>query len=277
MEFKINEYQLPAELTFNYDELKQELTEKVEMYKTLVYSDDQIKEAKADRASLNKLKSALNDERLRLEKEYMKPFNNFKSQVAEIIKIIDEPIGVIDTQVKSYEEKKKAEKLELVKQLWEETEKPDGLPFDIVFEEKMLNASYNMSHVKQKFADDIKRFERDIETLSNLPEFSFEAIEVYKKSFDINKAIYEAQNMSRIAKAKAEAEAKKAEYERTQAAKLAEQMAVNENTTNSKVEQVEEKAAPKKTWVRLAAFMTLEEAHELKQFFDDRCIDYKAI
>ena len=114
MEFKVNEYQLPAELTFNYEELKQGLTEKVEMYKTLVYSEEQIKEAKADRASLNKLKSALNDERIRLEKEYMKPFNDFKSKVAEIIKIIDEPIAMIDTQVKGYEEKKKAEKLEAV-------------------------------------------------------------------------------------------------------------------------------------------------------------------
>ena len=108
MEFKVNEYQLPDKLTFNYEELKQELTEKVNEYKTLIYSDEQIKEAKADRASLNKLKTALNDERIRREKEYMQPFNEFKSKVAEIIKIIDEPIALIDAQVKGYEDKKKA-------------------------------------------------------------------------------------------------------------------------------------------------------------------------
>ena len=51
--------------------MKQELTEKVSMYETLVYTDDQIKEAKADKAQLNKLKKALNDERIRIEKEYM--------------------------------------------------------------------------------------------------------------------------------------------------------------------------------------------------------------
>ena len=282
MEFKVNEYQLPDKLTFNYEELKQELTEKVNEYKTLIYSDEQIKEAKADRASLNKLKTALNDERIRREKEYMQPFNEFKSKVAEIIKIIDEPIALIDAQVKEYEDKKKAEKLEMVKQLWEETEKPDGLPFEKVFDEKMLNASYNMAHVKQKFADDIKRFERDLETLANLPEFGFEATEVYKTTLDINKAISEAQNMARIAKAKAEqekakAEAKKAEYEATQAAKLAEQMAVEEHETVSKTEQVEPQPQQKKNWVRLAAFMTRDEAYELKKFFDDRAIEFKAI
>ena len=292
MEFKVNEYQLPDKLTFNYEELKQELTEKVNEYKTLIYSDEQIKEAKADRASLNKLKAALNDERIRREKEYMIPFNDFKTKVNEIIGIIDKPISVIDRQVKEYEDKKKAEKLESVKKLWEETEKPEGLTFDKVFDEKMLNASYNMAHIKQKFADDIKRFERDLETLANLPEFGFEATEVYKTTLDINKAISEAQNMARIAKAKAEqekakaeleaqmkaeAEAKKAEYEATQAAKLAEQMAVEEQATISKTEQVEPQPPQKKNWVRLAAFMTRDEAYELKKFFDDRAIEFKAI
>lgn len=275
MEFKVNEYELPEQLTFNYDELKKELTEKVEMYKTLVYTEEQIKDAKADRASLNKLKTALNDERIKREKEYMQPFNEFKAKVAEIIKIIDEPVALIDKQVKNFEDKKKEEKLEAVKALWAETEKPDGLTFEKVFDEKMLNSSYNMSHVKQKFADDIKRFERDLETLNNLPEFGFEATEVYKSTFDINKAISEAQNMARIAKAKAEAEAKKAEYERTQAAKLAEQMA-NEEQTVSNMEQVKQ-PQPKKNWVRIAACMTLDQAKELKKFFDDRCIEYKSI
>ena len=68
MELKMNEYQLPEKILFNYEELKQELTEKVAHYETLVYTDDQIKEAKADRANLNRLKKALNDERIRREK-----------------------------------------------------------------------------------------------------------------------------------------------------------------------------------------------------------------
>lgn len=93
MELKMNDYQLPEKISFNFDELKQELTEKVSMYETLVYTDDQIKEAKADKAQLNKLKKALNDERIRLEKEYMQPFNSFKSQVNEIVSIIDKPVA----------------------------------------------------------------------------------------------------------------------------------------------------------------------------------------
>ena len=81
MELKIEKYNKPQAIEFNFEELKQELAEKVKMYETLVYTDDQIKEAKADRASLNKLKTALNDERLRLEREYMQPFNEFKEKI----------------------------------------------------------------------------------------------------------------------------------------------------------------------------------------------------
>ena len=109
MELIINEVAIPEQITFNYEELKAELTDKVKTYETLVYSDEQIKEAKADKAALNKLKKALNDERIRREKEYMQPFNSFKAQINEIIGIIDRPLAVIDAQVKSYEEKQKQE------------------------------------------------------------------------------------------------------------------------------------------------------------------------
>ena len=106
MELKINEVALPAPITFNYEELKSELLHKVSVYETMVYTEDQVKEAKADRAALNRLKKALNDERIRQEKEYMQPFNTFKAQIAELVKIIDNSVSVVDKQVKEFDEKK---------------------------------------------------------------------------------------------------------------------------------------------------------------------------
>ena len=171
MELKVNEYQLPEQILFNYEELKAELTEKVQHYETLVYTDDQIKEAKADRATLNKLKKALSDERIRREREYMQPFNEFKSRINEIISIIDKPVAVIDKQIKEYEDTKKQEKLEEIKKLWSEMEAPDGMTLDKVFNDRMLNSSFNMKHVKQCFIDAIDRFNRDMAVLENLPEY----------------------------------------------------------------------------------------------------------
>lgn len=121
MELKVNEVEIPKVIEFNYKELKSELEEKVSHYETLVYTDEQIKEAKSDRANLNKLKKALNDERIRREKEYLQPFNVFKAQINEIIGIIDRPITVIDSQVKAYEEKQKQEKEQLLKKCSEQS------------------------------------------------------------------------------------------------------------------------------------------------------------
>lgn len=273
LEFKVNEYQLPEKLTFNYEELKHELTEKVEMYKTLVYTDEQIKDAKSDRASLNKLKTALNDERIKREREYMRPFAEFKEKVNEIIKIIDEPIAMIDVQVKGYEEKKKEEKRIKIESFIADVELSNAeklqgikIPCDV----KWLNASVSMKSIEDSIHQFVETTVNNLATLENLPDFAFEAVEVYKSTLDINKAISEAQRMVQIAKAKAEAEAKKSEYETTQAAKLVKQVSDQKSNVN-------EVNAPKKNWVRLAAHMTLDEARELKKFFDDKGIEFKAI
>ena len=110
MELKINSYQLPEAISFNFEELKNELQVKTDQYTKMVYTDDNIKTAKEDRADLNRLKKALNDERLRLQREYMKPFEGFKKQVDEIIGIIDRPVLAIDRQIKEYEAIKQDEK-----------------------------------------------------------------------------------------------------------------------------------------------------------------------
>ena len=80
MELKVNEYQLPEVIAFNYEEIKNELTERIHIYETVVYDDSQIKQAKADRADLNRFKKALNDERIRREKEYLKSFEDSRTR-----------------------------------------------------------------------------------------------------------------------------------------------------------------------------------------------------
>lgn len=277
MELKVNEYQLPEQILFNYEELKAELTEKVQHYETLVYTDDQIKEAKADRATLNKLKKALSDERIRREREYMQPFNEFKSRINEIISIIDKPVAVIDKQIKEYEDTKKQEKLEEIKKLWSEMEAPDGMTLDKVFNDRMLNSSFNMKHVKQCFIDAIDRFNRDMAVLVNLPEYSFEAQQEYISSLDLSKAMNEANRLSRLAKQKAEYEAEQ-ERLRAEEEKKAVQPVVPDVDADpvSKVEKVTPDPIPTKQWVAFQALLSTEDALALKEFFNSRNIEFKA-
>lgn len=280
MELKINEVTIPDAIQFNYEELKQELTEKVSMYETMVYTDDQIKEAKSDKANLNKLKKALNDERIRREKEYMKPFNEFKAQINEIISIIDKPVAVIDKQVKAYDEKKKQEKLEAIKKLFEESNPPEWLDFDQIFNERWLLAGTSMRQIQDGIEGWLNEIKTNLDIIANLPEFAYEATEIYKSTLDVQKALNEGKRLSEMIK-------RKQEQERLQ--KEAEERAKAEAEAKAREEKVEaHKPEPEpvqkvttepveQQWISFRALLTVPQAFELKRFFEDNKIEFQPI
>ena len=298
MELRVNEVAIPEKIDFNYEELKAELTSKVSFYETLVYTDDQIKDAKADKANLNKLKKALNDERIRKEKEYMQPFNVFKAQINEIIGIIDKPIAVIDEQVKAYDEKRKAEKQKAIEELFATIGFQNFVTLEKIWDPKWLNASVSMKSIEDQMKSKMYEIGNGVLTLSQLPEFGFEATEVFKETLDINKAISEAKRMSEIAKAKAEAEARrkaaeearkaaeearKAEEERKAQEKAAEEqrsamakaMTPPEDVQPTPVQ--ESQPEPQKMVVKFEVELTTEDATALREFFQSRNITFRAI
>ena len=294
MELKVKDYTLPEVISFNFEELKTSIAEKAKQYETMVYNEDQIKSAKSDRADLNKLKKALNDERIRREKEYIQPFNDFKNKVNELISIIDTPVKLIDDQIKNYEEKQKEEKLQEIKELYKNTAHPDWLDFEKVFDgnEKWLNASVKIGTIEKEIWDFIDKVEDGMQTLSQLPEYSFEAMETYKKTLALNLAISKANELSDMAKRKAEMERLKAEAE-ARAKAEAEERARAEAEMKAKAEaeatktQIEtktvEEPAPEpvkvqeKQWISFKALLSVQDAKALKEFFDSRNIEFKAI
>lgn len=290
MELRVNEVAIPEKIDFNYEELKAELTSKVSFYETLVYTDDQIKDAKADKANLNKLKKALNDERIRREKEYMQPFNVFKAQINEIIGIIDKPIAVIDEQVKAYDEKRKAEKQKAIEELFATIGFQNFVTLEKIWDPKWLNASVSMKSIEDQMKSKMYEIGNGVLTLSQLPEFGFEATEVFKETLDINKAISEAKRMSEIAKAKAEAEARrKAAEEARKAAEEARRKAEEERKAQAMTPPEDAQQAPTeepqpapvqsepKFLVKFEAIVTEKQAVELAAWFAERHIQFKQI
>lgn len=275
MELIINDVELPEKISFNYEELKRELAEKVHMYETIIYTDDQIKEAKQDKAALNKLKKALNDERIRREKEYMRPFNEFKAQINEIIAIIDKPVSVIDKQVKEYEEKKRQEKLDEIVHYWNILiDHPQWLRLDMIMSDKWLNASVSMKSVQGEIEARLEQIKSDLDTLNSLPEFSFEATEVYKTSLSLNKAVEEGKRLADIQRRKQEQEAAKAEAKLLEAEKEKERnTGVQEAVTGDLLDEPEAVAQ----WISFRARLTVAQAVELKDFFNRRGIEFEAI
>ncbi len=281
MELRIEPITMPEVIEFNFEELKEQVTKKVAMYKNLVYTDDQVKEAKADRAALNKFVKSLSDERIRVKKQCLKPYEEFESKINELTAIVNEPIQLIDKQVKEYEEKQKAEKLESIKELFVTIGFQSFVKLENIFDQKWLNAGTSMKKIEDFMNEKKFQIGNDVLAINRLPEFSFEAMETYKQTLDLSKAIQEGQRLADIAKRKAEHEAEhEAELARQQAErKVVEQSADQkrdaEAPQQSDVVQVDQKQD--KQWIRFAALLSTEDAIALKAFFTSHNIEFKAI
>lgn len=259
MELKLKEITFPEVIEFNFDELRAEIKERTEKYVGLVYTDDQIKDAKKDVAALRKFTKALSDERIKVKKDILKPYEEFEGKVKELTAIVDEAITGIDKQVKEYEDKKKQEKMDEILLLWNEKETPEWLHISKVFDEKWLNASVTLKKVEEEIDEKLEQIERDLATLSNLSEFSFEATEVYKDTVDINKAIQEGIRLADIQKRKAEAQMK--------------EVAVAESAPTTQ----DTAPAVKKSEVCFRCWLSTEDAAALREFFKKRNIEYGVI
>ena len=104
MELIVSDFEITKQITFNYEDLKKELTIRVKKYKDKIYNEETIKDAKSDRALLNKVSKAINDEKKRVKEKLLGPYIDFENKCKELMQIIDEASAGIDDQVKKFEE-----------------------------------------------------------------------------------------------------------------------------------------------------------------------------
>ena len=276
MELRIERMDLPAPIVFNYEELKGELQARVQHYEGLVYSESEIRDAKADRANLNKLKKALNDERIKREREYNVPFQAFKAQINEIIDMIDKPIAAIDAQIKAYEEERKAKKRADISTLLAVIELPFDIPAEKLFDERWLNVSYTGDKIGEEIDNRLAQIQADEEILENLTEYQTEAILTYKETLDIRAALKTVEMEKEKAEQKARVLAHIAEQkEKYKASGPTE--AVQQATVEEPVEEVHTAPVPTlpAAWLRFEAYLTSETAEKLKVFFKSNGIVFR--
>lgn len=284
MELRVSEYQRPQSITANFEELKQAITEKTALYETVVYSEDQLKAAKSDRANLNKLKTALNNERIRLEKDYMQPFDAFKAQINEIIRIIDKPIQAIDKQVKAFEQQQRDAKLTAIADYFMSCDPPADIQFLTFMDEKWLNASVSMKVIEKAITEKVDKVRQELEILRNLPHHAFEAEVVYISTLDFSKAVCEANRLQEMDEKKEAHDARMQELAQAaqQAAKREgiEATDVVEKAYDAYFEQVRKNEAapePEREWIAFQALLTVDEAKALGDYFKNNGIQYKAV
>lgn len=207
MDFQITKMQIPEIPEANFEELKKDLQEKVSKYENIIYTDDEISQAKKDRADLNKLKKAINDKRISMEKEYMQPFNEFKAKVNEILNLLDKPIEAIDTQVKQYEAACIENKKIWINEIFVKKCPFDWIKLDQIQNAKWLNASTSKKSIEEEMDLSFSMIETELKSIDTL-DYKEQALEVYKETLSLSMALDKVKQIKELDKILEEQKAK---------------------------------------------------------------------
>ena len=169
MQLEVSEIKALEPIKFNFEQLKQEITTKVENYKHIVYSEDNIKEAKTDRANFNKLAKVLNDEKIRVKNIVLEPYLPFEKQCNELIDLVKEASANADTQIKNYEQQIKDEKLKQIMNFFLENvgDYADLINFDDIYNERWLNVTYKMEQIEKDILHTLAKTKTDMAVIDS--------------------------------------------------------------------------------------------------------------
>lgn len=207
MDFQITKMQIPEIPEANFEELKKDLQEKVSKYENIIYNDNEIAQAKKDRADLNKLKKAINDKRIAMEKEYMQPFNEFKAKVNEILALLDKPILAIDTQVKNYEAQLVEAKKQWIEATFKQKSPFNWIKLEQIYNSKWLNSSFSKNAIEEEMDLSFSMIETELKSIDTL-DYKEQALEVYKETLSLSMALDKVKQIKDLDKILEEQKAK---------------------------------------------------------------------
>lgn len=261
------------EIKFNYTELKTAITNALAKYDNLVYDETQIKDAKADRATLNKFRNAVEAKRKEIKSKCLEPYNAFEIKVKDLLSVVDKPLLAIDTQVKKYEDIQKAEKKARLETFFaEKAEDLSGIvSFEKIFNERWLNSTFAEENACTEIFNKIAQIKKDLETLSTSVDSTFitEVKDTYLTTLDLGEALRRNTYLLEQKKKQEEYEAKKAAQ--TQIAPAEEPVILGQEVTAASKSEGKIQQIDFRVWV------TDEQKALLKQFLLDAGIKYGAV
>jgi hypothetical protein len=218
----------------NIIEAKEYALQLKEYYSNLIFNEDQIKEAKDERASINKIVKKIADYRKNIVAEFNKPIEMFEKTAKETEKILKETADFVDGQVKVYEEKEKEEKKKEIQNIFNELVGKEAISelinLNMLFDERYLNKTYKLEDVEKDLVEKIRKIANELEAIKNLKSDNELALtNLYLKEFDLTKVINENNRLEELKKTTQKVEEKKEEFKQEKI----EQMLIEEVKTEN--------------------------------------------
>ena len=247
--------QNPGSIDINFDALEEQLDKKLSEYKGAVFTESSKAIAKAEVASLRKLKKDIEDSRKAVKKKWMEPYEQFEKKMKSLAVKVDEPINAINEQVQAFEEKRRQEKRELIRNLYEDTvadyeDCRDYVSLDKLYDSKWENASVSAKSIKKDMMERMSGIQTAVSSIKAMHSDKEEdALVLYKRTLDLNRALQmiSVYEQNKVEALKREEERRKQEEERRiqaeiERAKMAEREAIcrEEHIRKEEQEKAEE-------------------------------------
>lgn len=207
---------VPGTIDLNSEELRLNIETMVSAYTDYVVTEDSIAQAKKDKATLKKIQKAMSDKRIELKKLYSAPLDEFEKKAKELSALIDEPVNLIDQQLKIFEEERVEKKKARIAEIYAEMmgDLAEYCTLEQAFKNEWTNASFNDQAVRFDISAVKMQTENDIEAIKALKSENENAIlDDYKiaglaHAVHLNNVLNEAsQKAAEAARIKAEEEA----------------------------------------------------------------------
>lgn len=178
----------------NINDVKEYALKLSDYYNIKEFDEDTLRDAKTERAEVNKFKDKVGAFRKEITNKFNEPLEKFTTTAKETEKILKETYDTINSQIKAYEEKKKAEKEEEVKNYFNELCQAEEIDF-VNYEQANINVtlSASMKSLKEQAKKFVDKIVDDI-NLINSTQYVDEIMIEYKKYLNVSRAITEVNN-----------------------------------------------------------------------------------
>lgn len=233
-----------ATIKANFAELSTALKELASNYETVLYTDEEIPEAKKELARLRNLQKHINDYKIMVVKQASVPIEQFKDECKKVIGVLDVAVGNLNRQIAESEEKRKQDKLSFLEEYFHTVcnsmDNPEYVSFDITLHPKWDNKGTSFEEC-QKYVNEVtEKVDAEVRTIRNLhSRWETSLLNEYQRTHDLlavlglneqltQKATAEADRKKKLQEEQARREAE-AERQRQEAKKAVAEMAKNTN------------------------------------------------
>lgn len=207
MEFNLEVRAQNGKVYTNASDLLPAIQEGLKAYDYVV-DENNYKQAKTDRASLNNLVKVVSDKRKQVENDVFAQWLQDKKDIMAVEKTIKVASDKLGNGINDIDNAEKELKRNQIKELWLNMTN-NKYPFELVFEERYLNKSVKPKEIEESLNNKFLKAEEQLSFIeASLPDDELQAeqvIQLFCKTLDLSKA---TERINEIKEAKAKLQEK---------------------------------------------------------------------